>query len=89
MVGPAPDLASALKLAEAPIDAAILDLSLGRQTAYPLAEVLAARGVRFAFATGHGPDGLEPAWRGRPTLAKPLEFDDLKRAVDRLVAAEG
>ena len=89
VVRPAADLASALALAEGPIDAAIVDVSLGRGSGYPLAEVLAARGVPFVFATGYGPDGLEPAWRSRPTLTKPFALDDFRRAVERLLAAGG
>ena len=85
VVGPAADLASALKLADQSIDGALVDVSLGRQTAYPLAEVLAARGIPFVLATGYGPEAIEPAWRDRPMLAKPFEFDDFQGAVERLL----
>lgn len=86
VIGPASDLASALKLADTPIDAAIIDVSLGRQSGYPLADVLNARGVPFAFATGYGQEGLDPAWRGRPTLSKPFEFETFRKAVEGLLA---
>jgi CheY-like chemotaxis protein len=86
VVGPAFDLPSGLKLAETEIDAAIVDLSLGRQNGYPVADVLKSRGVPFVFATGYGPEGLDPAWRGRPTLSKPFEFDAFRRAVERMLA---
>ncbi len=89
VVGPAADLASALELAKAPIDAAIVDVSLGRQTGYPLAAVLAARGIPFVFATGYGQDGIVPAWRGRPTLLKPFEFGAFQTAVEGLLAGVG
>ena len=82
VVGPAADLASALNLAATPIDAAIIDVSLGRQSGYPVAEALAARAVPFVFATGHGADGIDPAWRGRPTLIKPFEFEAFRLAVE-------
>jgi CheY-like chemotaxis protein len=85
VIGPASSLDSALKLAQTPIDAAIVDVSLGRQSGYPLADVLNARGVPFVFATGYGPEGLDPAWRGRPTLSKPFEFDTLRRAVEGML----
>jgi CheY-like chemotaxis protein len=89
VIGPAPDLASALRLAETPIDAAIIDVSLGRQSGYPLADVLKDRGVPFVFATGYGQEGLDPAWRGRPTLSKPFEFETFRRAVEGLLPASG
>ncbi len=82
VVGPAADLASALKLAATPIDAAIIDVSLGRHSGYPVAEALAARAAPFVFATGHGVDAIDPAWRGRPTLVKPFDFEAFRRAVE-------
>ena len=42
------------------IDAAIVDLSLGRDNSYPLIDALIARDLPFALATGYGPDGVEP-----------------------------
>ena len=86
VVGPAANLASALELAATPIDGAIVDVSLGRQSGYPAAELLASRGVPFVFATGYGQEGLDPAWRGRPTLMKPFEFETFRAAVDRMLA---
>ena len=52
------------------------------QSGYPVAEALAARAVPFVFATGHGADGIDPAWRGRPTLIKPFEFEAFRLAVE-------
>ncbi|HZZ61876.1 MAG TPA: response regulator [Roseiarcus sp.] len=86
VAGPAGNLDSAMKLAATPIDGAIVDVSLGRQSGYPAAELLAARGVPFVFATGYGQEGLDPAWRGRPTLMKPFEFETFRTAVERMLA---
>ena len=60
VVGPAHNLAAALKLAEMDLDAAIVDVALGKDKSYPLADALSARGVPFALTTGYGPDGIEP-----------------------------
>ena len=87
VVGPATDLASALRLADSGVDAAIIDVSLGREKGYPLAELLQARGVPFVFATGYGKEGLEPEWRGSETLAKPFEFEAFRGAVESMVGA--
>jgi DNA-binding response OmpR family regulator len=54
------------------IDLAILDVNLGGEEAFPIAEVLAERGVPFAFSTGYGSAGLPARWRDRPTLQKPF-----------------
>lgn len=59
-------------------DAVLLDLNLNGVRSYPVADVLAARDVPFAFATGYGVDGLRDADRGRPLLVKPYEITALK-----------
>ena len=46
VVGPAYDLKTALSLADGDLDAAILDVSLGRNDSYPVADRLKARGAR-------------------------------------------
>lgn len=86
VVGPAHNLAGAMELAGSEIDVAIVDLSLGNDNSYPLLEVLTARGLPFALATGHEQDGIEPRYRGRPTLRKPFEFAMLGRILDELMA---
>jgi CheY-like chemotaxis protein len=89
VVGPAHNLAVALKLAEADLDAAIVDVALGKDTSYPLADALSARGVPFALTTGYGPEGIEPRYRTRSTLGKPFEFATFRRVVDELLAEGG
>jgi len=86
VVGPAADVRTGLPLAETDIDAAIVDLSLGREDAYPIADVLIARGVPFAFATGYGPETLKTAYRGLPTLSKPFEFNSFRRILELLLS---
>ena len=74
VVGPAHNLAKALELAKSEIDAAIVDVSLGNDNAYPLVEALMARGLPLALATGHGQDGIDPRYRTQSTLRKPFDF---------------
>lgn len=83
-------LAEALKLAGDPgleIDFAVLDVNLAGEPAFAVAEVLAGRGVPFAFATGYGAGGLPETWRGRPTLQKPFTAVDVRAVLEQL--AEG
>ena len=63
-------------------DFAILDVNLGGQAIFPVAEALRDRRKAFAFATGYGPAGLPDAWRDRPTLSKPFSAMDVARVVD-------
>jgi CheY-like chemotaxis protein len=66
-------------------DAAILDLGLAqRETAYPVADQLAAIGVPFAFATGW--DGPLPGrFSDVPVLRKPFGDQDLERCLEMLL----
>ena len=65
-------------------DFAILDVNLGGEPIFPVAEALKARGKPFAFATGYGPAGLPEVWRDRPTLSKPFGAQDVARVLDSL-----
>ena len=73
IVGPAARLDDALALATSePIDAALLDVNLGRTLVFPVADVLAERGIPFVFASGYGESALQPPHQGRPVLEKPF-----------------
>jgi CheY-like chemotaxis protein len=76
-------LDEALELARhAEFDLAILDVNLNGQPISPVADVIAARGMPFVFATGYGERGLPHTYRDRPTLKKPFQLDSLKRTLE-------
>ncbi|NYZ12000.1 response regulator [Azospirillum sp. RWY-5-1] len=79
VVGPAYSLDQALDLARSaePVHAALLDVNVGGQAVFPVAEALAARGIPFAFASGYGEGGIVDAFRNRPSLQKPFHEADL------------
>jgi CheY-like chemotaxis protein len=60
------------------IDGAILDINLGGEKVFPVAERLAARGVPFVFCSGYGLAGLPPDFAKAPTLAKPYDQRQLR-----------
>jgi CheY-like chemotaxis protein len=68
-------------------DLAILDVNLDGQDVYPVAELIAGRGLPFMFVTGYGGRGLPDAYRGRPTLQKPFQLDELKKTLAQLLPA--
>jgi CheY-like chemotaxis protein len=83
-VGPAGRLADALALLEAEggrLDFATLDLDLGGRPTYPVADALAARGIRFTFVTGFRAEALDPAYRSYPRLEKPIDKRMLNAAL--------
>lgn len=72
VVGPASTVAQALALVGQDVDAALLDVNLGAEHVYPVADALAAADVPFAFVTGYGRHGLVGAHCDRPTIHKPF-----------------
>ena len=85
IVGPASRLDEAMQLArDADLDCAVLDVNLGGQPIFPLADLLREKGAPFAFATGYGDAGLREVDRGSPVLQKPLRESDLARVLGEL-----
>jgi PAS domain S-box-containing protein len=79
VVGPFSRMSEAiLALRNARVDAAVLDVNLGGEVVYPLADVLAADRVPFIFVTGYGPDEIERRFASVPVLQKPIEPDALQ-----------
>lgn len=62
-------------------DLAIIDVNLDGQPSYPVADILAERGVPFIFATGYGMKGLDPKYSDRPVLTKPFVDAELETAL--------
>jgi CheY-like chemotaxis protein len=78
----APSIPKALAHAEAGgFDVAILDVNVGRERVFPVAEVLASKGIPFAFASGYGGEEIIEAHRTRPLIGKPYSTDQLQRAL--------
>lgn len=82
VIGPAGRLAQGAKLAESEtLDIAILDVNVAGEVVYPIADILARRGIRFVFSTGYGAAGIDAPWRGRPVLQKPFSQSELESAL--------
>lgn len=67
-------------------DAAILDVNLGRDPVFPLAERLRDQGVPFLFASGYGNEGIPAGFGEYDVLLKPFDAKTLLAAVGKLVA---
>ena len=76
VMGPAATVADALALLRtgpAPY-VAILDINLGGEMVYPVADALRARGIPFIFATGYEPWSIPKAYADVPRAEKPVEL---------------
>jgi DNA-binding response OmpR family regulator len=82
IVGPAARLGRAVTLASTDlIDAAILDLNIDGQEVYPVAKILADRGIPFAFVTGYSAGSLNKIYRDQPALQKPCSVTALAEVI--------
>lgn len=71
------------------IDGAILDVNLGGEKVYPVAEALAAKGVPFIFATGYGLAGIAESFAHVPALAKPYDLRALEEGLTAVLRPPG
>lgn len=62
-------------------DAAVLDVNLGGEKAFPVADHLDDAGVPFIFATGYRQTGMPKKWVSKPLLNKPFNRERLAAAL--------
>jgi CheY-like chemotaxis protein len=86
VLGPAGTVADALALVagEPALDAAVLDINLGSEKVFPVAEALQARGVPFVFASGYDAWMVPSEFADAPRFGKPVEKHALARALSAL-----
>jgi DNA-binding response OmpR family regulator len=78
VVGPVPRVQQGVGLAQTErLDCALLDIDLAGEMSFPIAAVLLARGVPFAFLTGFTDQTVPLVYRAVPRLAKPFYLRDL------------
>jgi CheY-like chemotaxis protein len=79
-------LAEASELAaHGDFNAAILDVNLDGQEIFPVADILAKRGVPFVFVTGYGERSLPAPYTDRPALQKPFQVEQFKAILGGLL----
>jgi two-component sensor histidine kinase/DNA-binding response OmpR family regulator len=78
VVGPCGSVAAAkAAVAENDLDGAVLDVNLGGEMVYPVAEQLLAKGIPFIFVTGYGQESIDKRFSFVPVLEKPIEQETL------------
>ena len=65
--------------------AGILDVNLGGEKTYAVADILANRKIPFAFVTGYGPDTIVSQFSHAPVLQKPIEAAKLHALLQQIV----
>ncbi len=81
VIGPASSVERALaKITDNHIDAALLDVNLGPELVFPVADRLSAEGVPFIFVTGEPRTVPERHWT-RPVISKPYQVPALLEAL--------
>jgi CheY-like chemotaxis protein len=84
VIGPAPNLSQGLALLDqnSP-DGALLDINLGGDLSFPLAKILAERGVPFVFMTGYDEGILfPPEFRGVRRISKPFDAQHVAEVIE-------
>ncbi len=90
VIGPATAVGQALELLKTEeVDAAVLDVNLGGEKVFPVADVLAARGIPFLFATAYGAAGVADRHNRRDVLDKPYHERALEHALRSALQTRG
>lgn len=86
VVGPIGNVKDALAAISGSVDAAVLDVNLGRETSERVAEELARRDVRFLAISGYASHQRPTSLASAPFLAKPFRAAELVAQVRKLLA---
>lgn len=68
-------------------DAAILDVNLGGEFVYPVADRLLERGIPFVFVTGYGRESVDSRYQFVHILEKPVGRQVLENVFAQALAA--
>jgi CheY-like chemotaxis protein len=88
VVGPYATIRDAAASLETAPDAALLDVNIGNDLAYPIAEELDRLGVPVVFVTGYQASSIDPRFAAAPVLTKPIEPDELAGALASVLRAD-
>jgi CheY-like chemotaxis protein len=85
VVGPFGSIGEASSARTGDIDVAVLDINVGGELVYPLAERLAARATPLLFLTGYDSKSVDPRFKGSNILTKPVDPSELARCLAGIV----
>jgi DNA-binding response OmpR family regulator len=70
-------------------DAAVLDVNLGKETSFELADWLEARGVPVIFLTGYSYPSHRGRWRDHLRCRKPCNPDEVAALLRKAISGRG
>jgi CheY-like chemotaxis protein len=80
VIGPFSRLSEAMVAAvHDEIDGGIVDVNLGGEFVYPVADVLVARNIPFVFVTGYGVESIDERFGAVPIIKKPVQRQALQK----------
>lgn len=91
VVGPAGTIEEAFQLLsiQAKLDVAVLDINLNGKLVFPVADLLASRGIPFLFCSGHGSASQDARYDDRPIIRKPASMKLLLNALREILIVPG
>ncbi|WP_114948579.1 response regulator [Microvirga calopogonii] len=89
VIGPVPSVKAAVGLIERTpsLDGAVLDVNLGGDQVFPVADKLVVQGVPFLFVTGYNEKGIPASYGHVLRLEKPTEPRAVVRALAQMLKA--
>ncbi len=89
VLGPAPTVTRAFALVEQQpeLDGAVLDVNLGGEPVYPVADMLIERGVPVVFTTGYDRATLPERFASVTKCEKPISLSQIAAAISRAIRA--
>lgn len=89
VLGPVPSIERALALlaGQVPPDGAVLDVNLGGEPVFPLADALTERGVPMIFTTGYDQGIFPDRFAHVPRCEKPINIRRITAALSNLIHA--
>jgi len=89
ILGPYGRLSEAVEAAKTlSFTVAVLDVSLGGETVYEVADLLTRSGVPYLFVTGYGKESLEPRFAHIRVLRKPVDVESLRIALEEATSQQ-
>jgi response regulator RpfG family c-di-GMP phosphodiesterase len=73
---------------EEPLDAAVVDINIRGDKAYPVLRILRDRSIPYLLTSGYADWTMPKEWQDQPRVAKPYSPNQLRESLLRLLAGQ-